>query len=520
MTAYSWFVFFLIVQVIHFLGTWKLYEAADRKRWEAAIPVYNAIILMKIIGRPSWWTLLLFIPIINLIMFPVIWVETLRSFGKRSSLDSFLGIVTFGFYIYYVNYTQKLNYVADRNLNDENQSASTLSSLLFAIIVATLVHTYVVQPFTIPTSSLEKSLLVGDFLFVSKMNYGPRVPMTTVALPMVHDSIPLTKKKSYLSWPQLPYFRLPAFEKIKNSDIVVFNWPADTVYQFFDRSSRKAVIKPIDKKSNYVKRCLGIPGDSLAIKDGIVYINGKVLVLPERAKPQYSYKIALDGKTPIDFEYLFKDMDVTDGAGFTSEARDTLFVEALTDQSAERLRNVPGIKAVIRNVSHTPETGRFGVFPHTTNWNRDNYGPIYIPQAGKSVAINLASLPFYSRIITEYEKNKLEIKGSDIYINDVKTNNYTFQQDYYWMMGDNRHRSEDSRYWGYVPADHVVGKPVFIWMSWDTNGKGFGKIRWERLFTTVGGDGQPQSYFKIFLILLAAFFVGEYFWNKRKANKA
>lgn len=520
MTAYSWFVFFLIVQVIHFLGTWKLYEAADRNRWEAAIPVYNAIVLMKIIGRPSWWTLLLFIPIINLIMFPVIWVETLRSFGKRSYLDSFLGIVTFGFYIYYLNYTQPLNYVADRNLNDENQSASTLSSLLFAIIVATLVHTYVVQPFTIPTSSLEKSLLVGDFLFVSKMNYGPRVPMTTVALPMVHDSIPLTKKKSYLSWPQLPYFRLPAFEKIKNSDIVVFNWPADTVYQFFDRSGRKAVIKPIDKKSNYVKRCLGIPGDSLAIKDGIVYINGKVLVLPERAKPQYSYKIALDGKTPIDFEYLFKDMDVTDGAGFTSEARDTLFVEALTDQSAERLRNVPGIKAVIRNVSHTPETGRFGVFPHTTNWNRDNYGPIYIPQAGKSVAINLASLPFYSRIITEYEKNKLEIKGSDIYINDVKTNNYTFQQDYYWMMGDNRHRSEDSRYWGYVPADHVVGKPVFIWMSWDTNGKGFGKIRWERLFTTVGGDGQPQSYFKIFLILLAAFFVGEYFWNKRKANKA
>ena len=215
MTAYSWFVFFLIVQVIHFLGTWKLYEAADRNRWEAAIPVYNAIVLMKIIGRPSWWTLLLFIPSINLIMFPVIWVETLRSFGKRSSLDSFLGIVTFGFYIYYVNYTQQLNYVADRSLNPENKTADTVSSLLFAIIVATLVHTYVVQPFTIPTSSLEKSLLVGDFLFVSKMNYGPRVPMTTVALPMVHDSIPLTKKKSYLSWPQLPYFRLRLSKKLK-----------------------------------------------------------------------------------------------------------------------------------------------------------------------------------------------------------------------------------------------------------------------------------------------------------------
>ena len=154
MTVFQWFVFFLLVQVIHFLGTWKLYEAAGRKRWEAAIPVYNSIVLMKIIGRPTWWTLLLFIPVINLIMFPVIWVETLRSFGKRSTLDTFLGIATFGFYIYYVNYTQPLNHVADRSLNSENKAADTLSSLLFAIIVATLVHTYVVQPFTIPTSSL------------------------------------------------------------------------------------------------------------------------------------------------------------------------------------------------------------------------------------------------------------------------------------------------------------------------------------------------------------------------------
>jgi len=515
MTVFQWFVFFLLVQVIHFLGTWKLYEAAGRKRWEAAIPVYNAIVLMKIIGRPTWWTLLLFIPIINLIMFPVIWVETLRSFGKKSSLDTFLGIATFGFYIYYVNYTQQLNYVTDRNLNAENQTASTVSSLLFAIIVATLVHTYVIQPFTIPTSSLEKSLLVGDFLFVSKMNYGARVPMTAVALPMVHDSIPLTKRKSYLSWPQLPYFRLPAFEKIKNCDIVVFNWPVDTVYKFRDNSGRR-VDKPIDKKSNYVKRCVGIPGDSLQIKDGIVYVNGKILALPERAKPQYSYKIAIDGKTPIDFEYLFKDMDVTDGAGFTNEKRDTLFVAALPAASVERLKNVPGIISVTREISKGIENG---IFPHINKWNRDNFGPIYIPQEGKSVKIDLNNLPFYSRIITEYEKNKLEIKGSDIYINGEKTNTYTFKQDYYWMMGDNRHNSEDSRYWGYVPADHIVGKPVFIWMSWDTNGKGFGKIRWERLFTTVGGDGQPQSYFKFFLIALAAFFVGEYFWKKRKANK-
>jgi signal peptidase I len=522
MTLYQWFVFFLLVQIIHFLGTWKLYEAAGRKRWEAAIPVYNAIVLMKIIGRPTWWTVLLFIPIVNLIMFPVIWIETLRSFGKRSSLDTFLGIITFGFYIYYVNYTQKLDYIADRSLQPENKTADTISSLLFAVIVATLVHTYFIQPYTIPTSSLEKSLLIGDFLFVSKMNYGARVPMTTVALPMVHDSIPFTKRKSYSNWPQLPYLRLPGFQTIERTDIVVFNWPVDTVYKFFDTSKRH-VLKPVDKKSNYVKRCVGIPGDSLSIKDGIVYIDGKILVMPERAKPQYSYAVALDGKTPIDFEYLIKDLNITDEAGFKSELRDTLFLKALTAAGAERLKNVPGIVSVTRQISKGVEDG---IFPHINKWNRDNLGPIYIPQKGKTVALTIETLPFYKRIITEYEKNDngekndLKVTGSEIRLNGAIINSYTFKQNYYWMMGDNRHNSEDSRYWGYVPEDHIVGKPIFIWMSWDTNGKGLNKIRWDRVFTTVSGEGQPQSYFKLFLLGLVAFFVGEYLWKKRKERKS
>ncbi|MNX17872.1 Signal peptidase I [compost metagenome] len=516
MTLYQWFVFFLIVQVIHFLGTWKLYESAGRKRWQAAIPVYNAIVLMKIIGRPTWWTVLLFIPIINLIMFPVIWVETLRSFGKRSTLDSVLGIFTFGFYIFYVNYTQKLNYVTDRSLQPDNKAADTVSSLLFAVIVATIVHTYFIQPYTIPTSSLEKSLLVGDFLFVSKMNYGARVPMTTVAMPMVHDTIPFTKQKSYLNWPQLPYLRLPALQTIERTDIVVFNWPVDTVYKFRDRSGRR-VEKPIDKKSNYVKRCVGVPGDTLSIKEGIIFINGKELILPERAKPQFSYKIALDGKTPIDFEYLFKDMDITDGGYFTdNEKRDTLYIAALTAANAERFKNVPGITSVKRVITSGNDNG---IFPHINKWNNDNLGPVYIPQKGKTVTLNSETLPFYRTIISDYEKNELQVNGSEIRINGEIATTYTFKQNYYWMMGDNRHNSEDSRYWGYVPEDHVVGKPVFIWLSIDSNGKGLDKIRWERLFTTVSGDGQPQSYFKIFLLALVAFFVGEYFWKKRKEQK-
>ncbi len=513
MTVAQWFIFFLLVQVVHFIGTWKLYVSAGRKSWEAAIPVYNAIVLLKIIGRPSWWTILLFLPIINLIIFPVIWVETLRSFGKNATIDKVLGVATFGLYIAYISYSQKLHYTSDRSTETVNKTADTISSLLFAIVVATFVHTYFIQPFTIPTSSLEKTLLVGDFLFVSKVNYGARTPMTTVALPMVHDTIPLTKKKSYLTWPELPYFRLPGFQKVERNDIVVFNWPIDTVYKFRDQSGLR-VDKPIDKKSNYVKRCVGVPGDQFEIKDGIVFVNGKELILPERARPQFSYKVALDGKTPIDFEYLLQDMNITDGAGFMdAEKRDTLFIAALTAANAERLQQIPGITGVQKIISKEVESG---IFPHINKWNRDNFGPIYIPQQGKTVALNLETLPFYKAIITDYEKNDLKVTGSEIRINGKIATSYTFQQNYYWMMGDNRHNSEDSRYWGYVPENHIVGKPTFIWMSYDSNAKGLKKIRWERLFTTVSGEGQPQSYFKFFLFALVAYFIGEYFWKKKK----
>ncbi len=510
MTLIQWFVFFLIIQVIHFLGTWKLYEATNRKRWEAAVPIYNAIVLMKIINRPTWWTILLFVPIVNLIMFPVVWVETLRSFGKNTTKDTLLGIATFGLYIVYINYTQPLNHIPNRSLIPTNKGADTISSLLFAIVVATIVHTYVMQPYTIPTASLEKSLLVGDFLFVSKFHYGARTPMTAVALPMVHDTIPLLHKKSYLIKPQLPYFRFPGLQKIERNDIVVFNWPVDTVYKFFDTSKRKAD-KPIDKKSNYVKRCQGIPGDELQIKDGTVYINGKQLVLPERAKPQYSYTVSTNGNS-FDPTYILKELHITDPIYQT--AASTFLFSSLTEESATRLKSNPIVTSITRNIAREPEPQ---VFPQITNtWNKDNYGPIYIPQAGKTIALTIENLPFYKRLITEYEGNDLKVNGTEIRINDKLATSYTFQKNYYWMMGDNRHNSEDSRYWGYVPENHIVGKPVFIWMSLDPNAKGFDKIRWERLFTTVNGEGQPYSYFKFFLIALALYFGITAFLNKRK----
>lgn len=512
MTLTQWFIFFLIVQLIHFAGTWKLYETAGRKRWEAAIPVYNAIVLMKIINRPSWWTILLFVPIVNLIMFPVVWVETLRSFGKNSTTDTILGIATLGLYIYYVNYTQPLNYVTDRSLHPRSKAGDTISSLLFAIVVATIVHTYVMQPYTIPTASLEKSLLIGDFLFVSKFHYGARTPMTTIAAPMVHDTIPVLHTKSYLKWPQLPYFRFPGLEKIEHNDIVVFNWPVDTVYKFFDRSGRKAD-KPVDKKSNYVKRCVGIAGDSLSVVDGYVFINGKKLILPERARPQYSYTVTTDG-SGFDQQYVMKDLHSTDG--YIQTGQTTFLFHALTEEAAARLKNNPVVKNVQRNIAREPEAA---IFPGLNKWNVDNFGPIYIPQQGKTVALTAETLPFYKRIITEYEHNDLKVSGNDIRINGQVATSYTFKQNYYWMMGDNRHNSEDSRYWGYVPEDHIVGKPVFIWMSIDPNEKGFNKIRWDRVFTTVDGEGERVSYLKFFLIALLAYFGIDFYLKKRKAAK-
>jgi signal peptidase I len=568
MTAIQWLFFILLIQIIHGLGTWKLYVKAGKQSWQAFVPVYNAIVLMKIINRPKWYTFLLFIPVINLIMFPVIWVETIRSFGYNSTKDTALVILTLGFYIYYINYKQNPNYITDRSLVPTNKTADTVSSLLFAIVVATFVHTYFIQPFTIPTSSLEKSLLIGDFLFVSKYNYGARTPMTPVAAPMVHDTIPFVNIKSYTSWPQLPYFRFPGYEKIKNNDIVVFNWPTDTLYNMY-KPADKRYDKPIDKKTNYVKRCVGIAGDSLQIKNGDVYINGKLLILPERAKPQYFYKIklkeAVSDNVKNDYQLteaydLFEisneiwdrpevKNELINVYQFVETDRDSLnsvitgnidqelftklklnfsksnFYGNLTNEKYEKIKTDSRVKSIERRVSTENEDGIFpdfkdGIPSKFINWNLDNFGPIYIPKKGATVSINKQTLPFYKKIINEYENNDLKVNGDEIRINGLIATSYTFKQDYYWMMGDNRHNSLDARYFGYTPANHVVGKPVFIWMSWDSNGKGImNKIRWDRLFTTVSGEGQPQSYFKFFLMFLAGYFAFDYFRSKKKKKQ-
>ncbi|MBT8263049.1 MAG: signal peptidase I [Bacteroidia bacterium] len=535
MTITGWLLLFLIIQVIHFLGTWKLYIKAGRKAWEAAVPIYNAVILMKIINRPWWWTILLFIPIVNLIMFPVIWVETIRSFGRNNATDTALVLITLGLYIYYISYTQEVSYIDDRDLKPRTSTGEWVSSILFAVVAATIVHTYFMQPYTIPTSSLEKTLLVGDFLFVSKFHYGARAPITPVALPMVHDTLPLVKSRSYFKGPDYPYFRFPGFEDIERNDIVVFSWPVDTLVDIL-RPNKGTYIKPLDKKTNYVKRCVGLPGDSLEVKNGYVYINGQQNKLPGRAKLQFAYRVYSkkslvltdnQGKfTNIPTPFVSQRYDISDiyVSDLDRDKNLIVHVAQLTNETAEKLKNNPDIVQITRALMDETVSDP-GIFPHTPMYpgNTDNFGPIYIPEAGKTVAITPQSIPYYRRIIEVYEgrelgiSNKISQKGTQVMLNGEPISEYTFKMDYYWMMGDNRSNSQDARSWGYVPFNHVVGKPVFVWFSWNSNGQGISnKIRWNRLFTTVHGDGEPVSYFKYFLVLLAGWFVFDFFRKRRK----
>ncbi|NNE31996.1 MAG: signal peptidase I [Winogradskyella sp.] len=532
MTWTQWFIFLLILQIIHGLGTWKLYIKAGRQAWEAFVPIYNAVVLMKIISRPWWWVIIMFLPIVNLIMIPAAWVETARAFGKDTKLDALICIVTLGFYLYYLNYVADVSYVENRKLKPKTSTGEWITSILFAIVAATIVHTYFFQPFVIPSSSLEKSLLVGDFLIVSKLHYGPRAPMTTVAAPMVHDTIPVLKTKSYLyddnyearksSWKnklQLPYLRLPGFETIERNDIVVFNQPADTLLDMNNFIPDRNYYKPIDKKTNLVKRCVGVPGDTLEIRNGYVYINGKQNELPDRAKLQFSYEIAFKRNLqPSRIYSILKKHDITDGLG-RGLTEGTYLIPAAADDAIAMLRNHPEVASISPLRSEKGVGGH--IFPQDPNynWNVDFFGPIYIPEAGGTVSLNSENIALYKRAISEYEGRKVITRGNQIFIDDKLATSYTFEQNYYWMMGDNRHNSIDSRYWGFVPFNHTFGKPVFIWMSIDGINDGIKNwsVRWDRVFTTVGGEGKRTSYLIPFLVVL----FGIIFYNKwRKKKKA
>lgn len=357
----------------------------------------------------------------------------------------------------------------------KNELKSWFNAILFAVVAATILRTFLIEAYTIPTSSMEKSLLIGDFLFVSKVSYGPRVPITPLSFPLVHHTLPLTKNTpAYLKWIQLDYHRMKGLGNIERNDCVVFNYPADDALY---------PERPVDKKENYIKRCVGIPGDIIEIKNTDLYVNGEPQQINDKMKNQFRYYVKTDGT--LFSERTLKKYNIYEGQMLS---RDGDYELMLNENSLEAIKRFTYVEKVEKIVAKkgvkikSPEL----IFPEDQfNWNLDNFGPVKIPKKGTSVDINTKTIPLYRRIIETYENNKLEIIDDKIFINDIPASSYTFNMDYYWMMGDNRHNSLDSRYWGFVPEDHVVGKALFIWMSWDKNKKGINKIRWNRLFNAI-----------------------------------
>jgi signal peptidase I len=347
-------------------------------------------------------------------------------------------------------------------------------AIIFAVIAATLIRTLFIEAYTIPTPSMERSLLVGDFLFVSKVNYGARTPMTPIAFPFAHHTMPILGTKAYWDGVKLPYYRLPGLSDVKKGDVVVFNYPMEADSPYY---------RPVDKRENYIKRCQGTPGDTVSLVDAQVYVNGKAA--PNPPGEQTDYTITTNGMEMN--PQILEDLNVSN--------YENIPFPTMTKDAAAKLKSFSNVKSVTPNIKPRGLADPFNaVFPAAYpkyalspqngafNWNVDNYGPIIIPKKGWTIKLDSLTMPLYGRAIEVYENNKVQIVGKDVMINGKKADNYTFKMNYYWMMGDNRHDSADSRYWGFVPEDHIVGKALFIWMSWDDNASFFNKIRWSRLF--------------------------------------
>ncbi len=396
-----------------------------------------------------------------------------------------------------------------------------VDDILFALIAVYLINLFIFQNYQIPSSSLEKSLLVGDYLFVSKLSYGPRVPNTPVSFPLVQNTLPFFNCKSYLDWPEWGYKRVKGLGKVKRNDIVVFNFPAgdtvalkqqnpsyDELVALYGRDRiwndkntfGEVIYRPVDKRENYVKRCIGLPGDTIEMRDNQVYIDGKPAKNPENM--QFNYFVETDGSPITEEQFRLMEVskddrrlaggyqDLASFLGFTPNENgqfNPIYHLPLTGKSLAIAEKLPTVKKIVIE----PDTWAGSTYPvwYETGWSRDNFGPLWIPKKGATIQLDERNIALYRRCIKNYENNTLEVKDDGYYINGKKETAYTFKYDYYWMMGDNRHNSADSRSWGFVPEDHIVGKPILIWLSIDKDYSLFdGGIRWNRLFRMVHPD--------------------------------
>ncbi len=532
----------LVLYVGLHIGLWKLFEKARYKGWQSLVPILDLWIWMKILKKPWWWILILLIPGVNVVMFWVILWNTAECYGKDSTLERLSAVFFFPIVLPMWGLDAKLKFLGPDTGRKKSTGEEWLEAIVFAVIAATIIRTFFIEAFQIPSSSMEKSLMVGDYLFVSKVSYGARSPMTPLTVPFTHSLMPFTDDvPSYIQAVMLPYFRLPGLGHVERGDVVVFNFPEgdtvatkhsnETYYQLLrtegvmsylqdtfkyksksnaylenvgrnvlknnKREYGKVLYKPVDKRDHYVKRCVGLPGDKLEIRDDTLIVNGEVQPFPTNSELRYSVAAPSNndlrklGSTNEDIVRIYKQ-----GGG--------LPIPFSKLEEYKRIAKVRG------KIEHRPGDLSRAVLPHDTtlaNWTVSDFGPIQIPKKGETVELTPLNMAMYRRCISVYDGNKLEEKEGKIFINGQEAKSYTFQQDYFWMMGDNRHGSLDSRYWGFVPNDHVVGKPVLVWLSMDPDGRFPMNIRWNRLISLVNKDGTSRSY-AIHLLILIGLLVG------------
>ncbi|MBN8622880.1 MAG: signal peptidase I [Flavobacteriales bacterium] len=529
-------VYVLILSLLMGITTWKLFKKMGYNPLFAFVPFYNYFIIQKETKHPKWWVAMAYLPIVGPIMMTVFHLFLMKHFGKSGFTQKLLTVILPFIYMAIVNYSKDAEVETEDELyltedeKKEKKKESFLGSITFAVVFATIIHVFLTQPFGIPTGSMERTLLVGDFLFVNKWSYGYRMPMRPLAIPFLQGTImdtgqkgnPKDDPKSYVDAVKLPYSRLLQFNKPQKNDIVVFNYPQDSVHT------------AIDRKDPYVKRCVAVAGDVIEMRAGRLFVNGKAETVLGDQKVQHKY-IAQTG-SQLDVPALYNKYGFLPLQEIQTQNGYLYDFQGLTDETAKEIKALPqiikmeehvwpkdsaavGYKLNAERDAYTKKIDTTqSIFPINKKWNQDWYGPLKIPKKGDVVTLNQENLPEYQWIISEYEHNKLENKNGKIFVNGQETNQYTIKQDYYMMIGDNRDASLDARFFGFVPEENIVGKPMFIWMSVEGLFKDAGssyqaptKIRWDRMFkATNTGEANKTSYWWVAVLVLVLFFGWDY----------